>query len=226
MGAKPTHLEKLDRVQRTMERIGGFKAEPLAARREAALIALTLKQLDGDCREGLRNYAPVLHNVELSCSKENSRRAGLLRPDYSEKSQGRRAQDFDGKVTAAVKVDVSAASGLQVKNSSKHPKGLLPLEVFSDSAAGALPAIWAKLPQSWILQGKEKGWKKITKKCKLFLNGKEQKKRVNAGVKKEKILTSNSTELNNELNWGDTDWNKEREEIKLLISKSKTIKCN
>ena len=160
------------------------------------------------------------------CSKENSRRAGLLRPDYSEKSQGRRAQDFDGKVTAAVKVDVSAASGLQVKNSSKHPKGLLPLEVFSDSAAGALPAIWAKLPQSWILQGKEKGWKKITKKCKLFLNGKEQKKRINAGVKKEKILTSNSTELNNELNWGDTDWNKEREEIKLLLSKSKTVKCN
>jgi hypothetical protein len=57
------------------------------------------------------------------------------------------------------------------------------LEGFSDSAAGALPAIWAKLPQFWILQGKEKGWKKITKKCKLFLNGKEQKKRVNAGVK-------------------------------------------
>ena len=100
------------------------------------------------------------------------------------------------------------------------------MEVFSDSAAGALPAIWAKLPQSWILQGKEKGWEKITKKCKLFLNGKEQKKRVNAGVKKEKILTSNSTELNNELNWDDTDWNKEREEIKLLLSKSKTIKCN
>ena len=71
--------------------------EPSAARREAALIALTLKQLDGDCREGLRNYAPVLHNVELSYNKENSRRAGLLRPDYSEKSQGRRAQDSDGK---------------------------------------------------------------------------------------------------------------------------------
>ena len=27
---------------------------------------------------------------------------------------------------------------------------------------------------------------------------------------------SNSTALNNELNWGGTDWNKEREEIKLL----------
>ena len=47
----------LDRVQETMERIGGFKAEPLAARREAALIALTLKQLVGDCRELLQKYA-------------------------------------------------------------------------------------------------------------------------------------------------------------------------
>ena len=59
------------------------------------------------------------------------------------------------------------------------------------------------------------------------MNGKEQKKRVNAGVKKEKIVvidhlvTSNSTVLNNELNWGGTDWNKEREEIKLLLSKSR-----
>ena len=44
------------------------------------------------------------------------------------------------KVTAEVKVDASAASGLQVKNSSNHPKVLLPLEVFSDSAASALPA--------------------------------------------------------------------------------------
>ena len=81
--------------------------EPLAARREAALIAMTLEQLDGGCREGLRNYALVLHNVKLSYSNENSRRVGLLRPDYmySEKSQGRRAQDSDGKVTAAVKVD-------------------------------------------------------------------------------------------------------------------------
>ena len=56
------------------------------------------------------------------------------------------------------------------------------MEVFSDSATGALPAIWAKLPQSWILQGKDKDWKKITKKRKLFLNGKEQKKRVNVSV--------------------------------------------
>ena len=42
MGATPTHLSKLDRVQATMERIGGSRAEPLAARRGAALVALTL----------------------------------------------------------------------------------------------------------------------------------------------------------------------------------------
>ena len=55
-----------------MERIGGFKAEPLAARREAALIALTLiqKQLDGDCRELLREYAPILVIVKVPEVKE------------------------------------------------------------------------------------------------------------------------------------------------------------
>ena len=60
MGAGTSHLDKLDRVQAMMERIGGFKAEPLAARREAAVIALSLKQLDGGCREGLHDFAPVL----------------------------------------------------------------------------------------------------------------------------------------------------------------------
>ena len=39
MGAKPTHLSKSGRVQATMERVGGFKAGPLAA-----LIALTLNR--------------------------------------------------------------------------------------------------------------------------------------------------------------------------------------
>ena len=64
------------------------------------------------------------------------------------------------------------------------------------------------------------------------MNGKEQRKRVNAGGKKEKmvvidhLVTSNSTVLNNELNWGGTDLDKEWEEIKLLLSKSKTVKCN
>ena len=83
---------------------------------------------------------------------------------------------------------MSAASGLQVKNSSKHPKGLLPLEVFSDSAAGALPAIWAKLPQSLVLEGEKKGWRKITQRSKCFLLKKESKQRKRKKRPSEKMI--------------------------------------
>ena len=214
MGAKPTHLSKLDRVQATMGRIGGFKAEPLAARREAALIALTLKQLDGDCRELLRDFAPVLVTVKVPEEKvARSRRVGIVRPDYSEKSQGRRTSaSSSGDI---VKVDVTIAPGLQVKDPSKRPKSATSLDVFSASAAGALPAIWAKLPQSLVLRGEDKGWRKITKRCKDFLIGRTPKIRENTQGKKQKITVieqlavSNSTVLNQELNWRSTDWNKE-----------------
>ena len=94
MGAKPTHLEKLDRVQATMERIGGFKAQSLANRRDAALIALSFSNWRVDCtvlQATGREYAPLLHTVKLTDGKSlNSRHSGLLRPDYSEKCQGRR----------------------------------------------------------------------------------------------------------------------------------------
>ena len=76
MGATPTHLSKFDRVQATMERIGGFKTEPLATRREAALIALTLKQLDGDCWELLREYAHV--HVLMTVTSWGSRQSSSV----------------------------------------------------------------------------------------------------------------------------------------------------
>ena len=83
--------------------------------REAALVALTLKQLDGDCRELLREYAPVLVTVKVPKVKAaRNRRPGLLRPDYSEKSQSRRTSAS----SAGVKVDVTLAPGLQVKDPS------------------------------------------------------------------------------------------------------------
>jgi hypothetical protein len=229
MGATPTHLNKLDRVQATMERIGGFKAEPLAARREAALIALSLKQLDGDCREGLRDFAPILVTVKVPEAKiQRSRRPGLLRPDYSEKSQSRRTSA--SSADDIVKVDVTIAPGLQVKDPSKRPKRCTTLDVFRDSAAGALPAIWARLPQTLVLRGEDKGWRKIKKRCKDFLIGRKPKIDKNTQGKKQKMIVieqlavSNSTVLNQELNWGSTDWNKEAEIIKSLLSQP--IKCN
>ena len=90
--------------------------------------------------------------------------------------------------------------------------------------------IWAKLPQSLVLRGGGKGWRKITKRCKDFLIGRTPKIRENTQGKKQKItvieqlVVSNSTVLNQELNWGSTDWNKEAELIKSLLSQ--TNKCN
>ena len=79
---------KLDRVQATTERIGGSNAETLAACREAALIALSLKQLDDECREGFRDFAPILMIVKVPEAKiQRNQILGLLRPDYSEKNQ-------------------------------------------------------------------------------------------------------------------------------------------
>ena len=116
------------------------------------------------------------------------------------------------------------------RSSYSRTSSLSSLDVFSASAAGALPAIWAKLPQSLVLRGEDKGWRKITKRCKDFLIGRTPKIRENTQGKKQKITVieqlavSNSTVLNQELNWGSTDWNKEAELIKSLLSQ--TNKCN
>ena len=104
------------------------------------------------------------------------------------------------------------------------------LNVFRDNAAGALPAIWAKLPQTLVLRGEDKGWRKIAKQCKNFLIGRKPKIRKNTQSKEQKMIVieqlavSNPTILNQELNWGSTDWNKEADLIKCLLSQP--IKCN
>ena len=60
MGAAPTHLDKLDAIQRRAERVGRFEVESLASRREAAAVAFTLKLLDGGCRGMLKHMVPTL----------------------------------------------------------------------------------------------------------------------------------------------------------------------
>ena len=75
---------------------------------------------------------------------------------------------------------------LQVKDPSKRPKSATLLDVFRDSAAGALPATWAKLPQSLVLRGEDKGWRNITKQCKDFSIGTEPKIRKNTQGKEQK----------------------------------------
>ena len=60
MGAAKTHLEKLDAIQHAAEKLGGFKCQPLQARREAAAVCLTLKLLDQACRPDLNRFAPSM----------------------------------------------------------------------------------------------------------------------------------------------------------------------
>ena len=65
---------------------------------------------------------------------------------------------------------------------------------------------------------------KDKKRCKDFLIGRKPKIDKNTQGKKQKMIVieqlavSNSTVLNQELNWGSTDWNKEAELIKSLLS--------
>ena len=60
MGAADAHLDKLEAVQRSAMKLGGFAVEPLSVRREAAAAALCLKLLDQACSPGLNKFAPKL----------------------------------------------------------------------------------------------------------------------------------------------------------------------
>ena len=85
------HLEKLVRAQRAMERIGGFKAEHLAARREAALIALTLKLLDGDCREGFNCVITLLYCTVWPWNSRTVKKTAE-EPDFSDRITPKRVK--------------------------------------------------------------------------------------------------------------------------------------
>ena len=62
MGAAQSHLDKLDRMQKSAEKIGGFKVESLQSRREAAAAAVSLAfdLLDGSSHSSLLQYKHTL----------------------------------------------------------------------------------------------------------------------------------------------------------------------
>jgi hypothetical protein len=85
-------------------------------------------------------------------------------------------------------------------------------------------------PATLLLRGGDKEWRKIAKQCKNFLIGRKPKTLKNAQGKKQKMIVieqlavSNSTVLNQALNWGSANWDKEANIIKSLLSQP--IKCN
>ena len=82
-------------------------------------------------------------------------------------------------------------------------------------------------PGSEAQWGEKKGWRKITQRRKCFLLKKEPKQRKHKKRTSEEMIVfdhltaHNSTVLNNELNWRNTDWAKEASEIKSLLAESK-----
>ena len=60
MGAADSTKEKLDRVQHAAAKMGQFEVESLGSRRQAALIGLVFKLLDGDGRGMLNEFIPTL----------------------------------------------------------------------------------------------------------------------------------------------------------------------
>jgi hypothetical protein len=87
MGAAQSHLNALDRVQHTAERICNFTAEPLQARRDAAALAFAFKLLDGKARGELVHFVPKLIEPLRLCRKrtrqtlEGTQVASKLKPN-------------------------------------------------------------------------------------------------------------------------------------------------
>ena len=75
MGAAPTHLALLDRIQHTAEKIGRFTVESLQSRREAAAVVFTLKLLAGGGRGVLNDFVPELIDHSKIKRSRDSRHA-------------------------------------------------------------------------------------------------------------------------------------------------------
>ena len=69
MISAPTNLQKLDRIQAAAEKLGNFQVETLESRRDASLIGLIFKLLDGDGRGQLEDFIPKV--IDINPIKRN-----------------------------------------------------------------------------------------------------------------------------------------------------------
>ena len=118
---------------------------------------------------------------------ERSRMLGLLIPDYCEKSQMQSRRTSQTTADDIVKVDVTIAPGLQVKDPSRRPKRCTTLGVSTTSGTVLLvhliklPAIWARL---WCFEERTKDGKTWQNNVRMFLS--EENRRT---VKIRKVQT-------------------------------------
>ena len=92
-----SHLNKLDRIQASAEKIGGFKIETLGSRREAAAVAFSLKLMDGRARGPLKNFIPIVEEVipqDTVSASVRSKQYGWLMPDWTNRVKGSESLDM------------------------------------------------------------------------------------------------------------------------------------
>lgn len=97
MGADESYLHKLDRVQASAERIGGFEMETLGSRRDAAAVAFALKLMDGRARGVLKDFIPIIEEVkalDVVGAAVRSKQYGWLMPSWIDKVKGHRSLDM------------------------------------------------------------------------------------------------------------------------------------
>ena len=97
VAAAPSHLASLDRVRRAAQRLGGFEVEPLAARRDAAVLSFALKLLDYAVVRPLWQFMPKL--ILLPVSRLRSRSCGIkIKPVTSVGSLDSFKRSFFGRL--------------------------------------------------------------------------------------------------------------------------------
>ena len=135
IAAAPTHLAKLDRVQRAAEKLCGCTFQTLTDRREAAVFSLVCKLLDGECVEPLQKFAPefeadsaievktrLQHKMESNKSeelkpKQNQHRNFSLN-NYKWSWQGQAARIFN-RIPADLKAKGTKGSWMKIKSVGK-----------------------------------------------------------------------------------------------------------
>jgi hypothetical protein len=194
MSAAPTHLAKLDRVQRTAEKICNCNFESLESRREAAVFSIICKLLDEECVAPLQKFKPVLITTapEAVADRPKLRSRGGL-------AQGLRLECKQDKLR-----DFS-------------------LNNYKWSWQGQSARVFAKVPEDLLQRGAAGEWSDVRTSGKRELNGSAEKDRVKKSAQTKSMQkrlkkhqaqaakvhgTGNSTVLTNELNANLANWEK------------------
>jgi len=111
MGAAESHLNKLDKIQLSAQKIGSFDVESLQCRKDAAAFSLALKLLDGKCRGELNEFVPKLIEPLRLCKKRtrNSLEGVQIAPKAKAKSLDVYKRGFHGalpKIWSKIPIDI------------------------------------------------------------------------------------------------------------------------